>query len=97
MGIELIPRDPGGSTLYYSWEGWRWIRELAKADGISPGELAESNDGDEISPATCRALAAAIESHQEEYNKIFAGAYYGRTPARKHARIWREADGFEQW
>ncbi len=97
MGIELIPRDPGGGTLHYNWEGWRRIREFANANGISPGELAESNDGDEISPATCHALAAAIEGHQEEYNKIFAGAYYGRAPARKHALIWREAGGFEQW
>jgi hypothetical protein len=97
MGIELISRNPEAGNLHYNWDGWRWVRELAKANGISPSELAESNNGDELSPTICRALAAAIERHQREYNKVFAGEYYGRAPARKHARIWRESDGFEQW
>jgi len=97
MGIELISRNPEGGGLYYNWEGWRWIREFANANGISPSEFAESNDGDELSPATCRALATAIEGHQGEYNKVFAGIHYGRAPAKKHAQTWRESDGFEQW
>ena len=97
MGIELISRNPEAGNLHYNWDGWRWIREFAKASGIKPGEFAESNDGDDLSPATCRALATAIESHQREYNKVFAGTYFGRAPAREHARIWRESDGFEQW
>jgi len=97
MGVDLIPRNPGGGGLYYSWEGWRWVREFANANGISPSEFAESNDGHELSSATCRALAIAIENHQREYNEVFAGTCYGLAPARKHARVWRQSDGFEQW
>lgn len=97
MGIELLPRNPEGNSLHYNWEGWRWIREFARANGISPDEFAESNDGDGLDASTCCALADAIENHSQEYNKTFAGTYFGRTPARKHARIWRESDGFEQW
>jgi hypothetical protein len=97
MGIELISHNPEAGNLHYNWEGWRRIREFARTNGISPSEFADSNDGNDLSAATCRALATAIERCQRQYNKIFAGTYYGRAPAREHARIWRESDGFEQW
>jgi hypothetical protein len=97
MGIELVSRSSEGGSLHYNWDGWRWIREFATANGISPVEFADSNDGDELSPVTCHAFATVIDSHHKEYNKVFTGAYYGRAPAKKHARIWRESDGFEQW
>src|SRR5260221_4771778 len=97
MGIELLPRNPDAVSLHYNWDGWRWIREFARANGISSSEFAESNDGNDLNSATCCAVANAIESHSREYNKIFSGTYFGREPARKHARIWRESDGFEQW
>ena len=97
MGIELISHNPAGGNLHYNWDGWQWIRDFAHTSGISSGEFANSNDGEDLSPATCQALALAIEKHQRQYNEIFAGTYYGPAPAREHARIWRESNGFEQW
>jgi len=97
MGIELISHNHDSGDLHYNLGGWQWLRDFAIRNGISINEFADSNDGQDLSEATCLALAVAIENHQEEYNEVFAGAGYGPAPAEEHARIWRESSGFEQW
>lgn len=97
MGVELISRDQSGRDLHYSWDGWRFLREFACKQGIDAAQITDSNDGNILSAAICRAVANAIESQPSEYDKFFAGPAYGPAPAAEHARIWRESSGFEQW
>jgi hypothetical protein len=97
MGVDLLSRNHSVGNLHYSWRGWSWIREFARENGIDTSEFAEYNDGDDLGAEACRALADAIERHESEYNKTFGDGCYGASPAREHARVWRESFGFEQW
>lgn len=71
MGMDLEPIRPskdapkGDNGFYqwnrYNWTGWSWLVEKLDEWGVDISEFADMNDGDEISEATCRAVADAIE------------------------------------
>jgi hypothetical protein len=96
MGVELISCDQNGRDLHYNLDGWRFLQEFASKQGIDAAQITASNNGDILSAEICHAVANAIESQSSEYNNYFAGPAYGPSPAKEHARIWRESSGFEQ-
>ena len=61
MGMDLA-----GADLSYNWAGWRSLLALLKEWEVDLSEFRGTNDGDSISPETCKAVADAIEAHLHE-------------------------------
>ena len=96
MGMDLVPRNKSQEELHYNWNGWIFLVKQLKTWGVDTLEFAFRNYHEYISAKTCRAVAAAIEQHKDEYNGAYAGDRYGPKPAADHVKWWRESSGVWQ-
>jgi len=86
MGMDLI-----GSGLSYNWTGWRDLLQLLEQWEVDVSEFRGTNDGDPISPETCRAVADAIETHLDELEDET------RNWLEPQIRHWRNCNGCYQY
>ena len=99
MGMDLLHINPAtdhrtgkyiARDLQYNWSAWRMLEEMLDSWGVDTSEFRFVNDREVISADTCRRVADALESHQEELEYLNLSWLKGHIPA------WRDSGGFEQ-
>ena len=58
-----------GMGVRFTWWQWFWFVDKLVEWGVDTSEIRFSNDGKEISDATCQLIADAIEAHLPEMTK----------------------------